>query len=410
MSTPKSVAIVGASIAGVTAANTLRQLGFEGEIHLFDADPRGAYERPPLSKAVLMDSDKDVESIALLTPEQADKNNITCHWGTAITGLDSENLSLETANSGRFQAGAIVLATGGYARKLPLPGIESKGVFVLRDFSDAEDLRKTLKAKSKVAVIGGGFIGAETVASLSSMGHRLTWIDAAPEPLSHVLPKDICTPLLAWYREQGVEIIVNARIKQFVTSDDQVTGIEFNYGQIENVDAVVMGVGMAPRSELAEAAGLTLTLGGIQVDEQQQTSAEGVFACGDVAVYKNADGEFQRDEHWQAAEYQGANAARAILNEDLLDKPVEWFWSDQGPHHIEMAGHKGERTLVRHEDDWPITFEFNDDRLVGVVSVNNPNAVRIGLRLIRQATAVDEHALVDTTVNLRNLLKRQAAS
>lgn len=407
MNEVKSIAIVGASAAGGSAVRTLRQLGYANEIILFDADERGSYERPPLSKEILMNPDQSADTIRLLADDELESSDVTTHFGVAVTAIDPQSGCLETATGQHYSADAIILATGGKARSLPLPGADADGVFYLRDFEDAQTLRSNLPDNARVAVIGGGFIGAEVVASLSSLGHNITWIDAADKPLAHVLPEAICTPLLAWHQNKGVEIICNAKISNFAVENGRVCAVNFSDRHEVNVDAVVVGVGMAPRSQLAEQAGLELALGGVKVDGAQRTSAENIYACGDVAAVELSTGEIFRDEHWQAAEHQGANAARAILGEAVVARPVPWFWSDQGGLHIEMAGKLGTESVVRVEGDWPVVFEMDQGALVGVCSVNQPNAVRVGLRLLRQSIAVSPHELADANIDLRSLLKRK---
>lgn len=402
-----SIAVVGASAAGASAVRTLRQLGYENEINLFDADERGSYERPPLSKDILMRPEQTADSIRLLADQEINSDNISAHWGVAVTALDPQQRRLMLDSGDSVSADAIILATGGKARSLPIPGVDADGVFCLRDFADARRLRTGLSKNSRVAVIGGGFIGAEVVASLNSIGHRITWIDAAPKPLAHVLPAAICQSLLAWHEQRGVDILCNAKISSFIVENDRVCAVAFSDGRVVDVDAVVLGVGMTPRSRLAEQAGLELALGGVKVDGSQRTSAEHVYACGDVAAFEVTEGQFSRDEHWQAAEHQGANAARAILGESLNERPVPWFWSDQASLHIEMAGRLGSDSIVRHEGDWPVVFEMDQGTLVGVCSVNQPNAVRVGLRLLRQSIPVLPRDLADTSIALRSLLKRK---
>lgn len=406
MNAVNSVAIIGASAAGVAVAMTLRSEGFQGQIHLLDGDRHGAYERPPLSKAVLVEPEKQSRDITLLASKTLDELNITAYWGELVTGLEAGNLALTTHSGLNINADAIVVATGGRARKLPLPGADAQGVYVLRDYGDAVAIKRALKSATAVTVIGGGFIGAEVVASLLVLGHRVTWLDAAPQPLAHVLPSAICEPLLAWFAgHENLVIKGGAQISKLTTDGGKLVSVDLKNGESICTDMVIMGVGMSPKIELAESAGLDVALSGVRVNHNFCTSKDGIYACGDVAVFERSGG-LHREEHWQAAQHQGGNVARAILGKPLQPDPVPWFWSDQGPHHIEMAGRRGDRTIVRTEGDWPVAFEFEGSQLVGVVSVNNPNAVRIGLRLLKNNIKVPENELIDLGINLRDLLKR----
>jgi 3-phenylpropionate/trans-cinnamate dioxygenase ferredoxin reductase subunit len=384
----------------------LRDEGFQGQVHLFDGDKHGAYERPPLSKAVLIEPEKQANDIALITPARLDELNITAYWGELVVRIDTEIKTLTTKSGLNINADAIVMATGGKARKLPLPGADAQGVYVVRDYDDAAAIKRALKSDTAVTVIGGGFIGAEVVASLLVLGHRVTWLDVAPQPLAHVLPTAICEPLLAWFAgHENLTIKGSAQISKLGIADGELVSVDLEGGESIATDMVIMGVGMMPKAELGESAGLDIALSGIRVNHNFCTSKEGIYACGDVAVFER-NGSLHREEHWQAAQHQGGNVARAIMAKPLLPDPVPWFWSDQGPHHIEMAGRKGDRTIVRAEGDWPVAFEFEGSQLVGVVSVNNPNAVRIGMRLLKKNIQIPESELADPAINMRDFLKR----
>lgn len=403
------VVIIGASAAGVSAARTLRGEGFDGDITLVDADASGAYERPPLSKAVLQDENMQSSEIALLTAEDADDLNIKTLYGKKCTHIAPDDSEIQLEGGEILSYSTLVLATGGAASRLPVPGASLKGVHVLRDFQDAANLRKELQTAKSVAVIGGGLIGSEVVASLAGRHDNLHWIDAAPKPLAHILPEATCEPLIDWHLSRGVSLMTNARIEAFVEAEDGVSvrAIRFVGGVELPVDAVVLGVGMTPDTALAEKAGLDMAGGGIAVNERQATSRLGIYAAGDVAAVEGADGSCARHEHWQAAEHQGMNAARSILGLEPMPVPVPWFWSDQADNHLEMVGHKGERSAVRQIDgEWPIVFEFAGDKLVGAVSINNPTPVRVAQRLIKSGAAVSESELSDPSVDLRKLMRR----
>ncbi len=399
------ILIVGASAAGVSAARTLRADGFTGEIVLIDADPNLPYERPPLSKRVLEEPDVRAAHFPLLTAEQAAALRLELRLGERVERLDAAALTLALEGGAILSGQAILLATGGRARRLPLPGADLAGVHLIRSFADADALREDLKAADTVAVIGGGLIGTEAAVAIARGGKRVVWIDGAEKPLAHIFPTAIADHLVSAHLATGLTLHVGARIKQFVASGARVAGIELEGGEMVPADVVILGVGMAPEDGLARAAGLEVS-NGVHVDDNQRTSAAGVFAAGDVAAFvDDASGLRQRHEHWRAAEAQGANAAHAILGLPLTAPTVPWFWSDQGAHHVEMAGHRTGDAVVRPGGKGPIVFELDGDRLACVASVNEPNAVRIGLRLIQSGRSVDRAALADPATDLRALLK-----
>jgi 3-phenylpropionate/trans-cinnamate dioxygenase ferredoxin reductase subunit len=399
------ILIVGASAAGVSAATTLRADGFAGDIVLIDADPNLPYERPPLSKRVLEEPDVMGAAFPLLTAEQAQMLQLDLRLGERAVGLDASALTL-TLEGGRSLSGqAILLATGGRARRLPLSGADLAGVHVIRNFADADALRADLKRAEIVAVVGGGLIGTEAAVAIARTGKRVLWLDGAQKPLAHIFPALIADHLVAAHLAAGLTLHAGARIRRFVASGGRVAGIELESGDVIAVDVVILGVGMAPEDGLAKAAGLEVS-NGIHVDECQQTRAPGVFAAGDVAAFiDEASGLRKRHEHWRAAQAQGAQAARAMLGLPLADVQTPWFWSDQGAHHIEMAGHRTGDAVARPGGKGPIVFELDGDRLAGVASVDEPNAVRIGLRLIQSGRSIDRATLADPKADLRALLK-----
>jgi len=404
------ILIVGASAAGVSAARTLRANGFSGDVVLIDADPNPPYERPPLSKRVLEEPDVTGAAFPLLTADQAQALQLELRLGQRVLRLDANALALTLAGGAILAGQAILLATGGKARRLALPGSDLAGVHVIRSLADAEALRTELKTAKAVAVIGGGLIGTEAAVAIARTGKPVAWIDGAQKPLAHIFPTAIADHLIAAHLEAGLTLHAGARIKQLVASDSsvsgaRVSGVELEGGEVIAADVVILGVGMAPEDGLARAAGLEVD-NGVHVDQAQRTSAPGVFAAGDVAAFiDEASGLWKRHEHWRAAEAQGAQAARAMLGLPLADAQTPWFWSDQGAHHVEMAGYRTGDALVRLGGKGPIVFELDGDRLAGVASVNEPNAVRIGLRLIQSGRSVDRAVLADPKADLRALLR-----
>jgi 3-phenylpropionate/trans-cinnamate dioxygenase ferredoxin reductase subunit len=399
------VLIVGASAAGVSAAKTLRAKGFEGAVVLIDADPNLPYERPPLSKRVLEDPHVTAADFSLITAEQAQTLGLDLRLGQRVERLDASALTLTLDSGATLFGQAILLATGGRARRLDLPGADLAGVHVIRSLADASALRQDLIAARTVAVIGGGLIGTEAAVAIARTGKCVAWIDGAQKPLAHIFPTAIADHLITAHLAAELTLHCGARIEQFVASGAKVVGVELEGGEVVPADVVILGVGMAPEDRLARAAGLEVS-NGVHVDHSQRTSAPGVFAAGDVAAFiDEASGLRKRHEHWRAAEAQGANVANAILGLPIDASTVPWFWSDQGPHHIEMAGHRTGDAVVRPGGKGPIVFELDGDRVACVASVNEPNAVRIGLRLIQSGRPVDRTVLVDPASDLRALLK-----
>ncbi len=397
------ILIVGASAAGVSAARTLRENAYEGEIVLIDADPYPPYERPQLSKRMLEAPAANCDDFALLTATQAEALGLEMRLGRRVEDLSPATLTVTLQGGETLSGAAVLLATGGRARRLDIPGADLFGVHVIRAFADARALRDDLATARTVAVIGGGLIGAEAAMSVVRGGKSVVWIDAADAPLAHIFPGAIAGALVASHTAAGLRLRAGARLRRLLGRDGRVAGVEMADGEIIDADVVILGVGMAPDDALARAAGLDVS-NGVHVGDDQRTSAPGVFAAGDVAAFATGSGR-RRHDHWRSAQLQGANAARAMMGLPVEASAVPWFWSDQGAHHIEMAGRRTGDSLERPGGKGPIVWELDGDRLVGVASVDEPNAVRVGLRLIQSGKALDRAALTDPRVDPRALLR-----
>ena len=230
--------------------------------------------------------------------------------------------------------------------------------------------------------------------------------------MAHLLPTELCKKIVANHCAQGVTLTPHCRLDKFIEQADGSVSILFEDTTSIEVDVIVMGVGMAPStpylSEAVSAELLNPATGGIQVNDNQATKFSGVYAAGDVAAVTQADGSTVRHEHWQSAQHQGERAAAAILNKEPPAAPVDWFWSDQGDLHIEMAGKilpTKEHLVVRLEGDWPVYFSVVDNRVVGAVSVNNPNAVRAAMRMIKNDVNVEPSQLANPELPLRKLMR-----
>jgi 3-phenylpropionate/trans-cinnamate dioxygenase ferredoxin reductase subunit len=400
---PDKIVIVGASAAGVSAARTLRAEGFSGNVVLIDADPNPPYERPPLSKHLLEIEGAVCGDYPLLSREDAESLDLDLRLGQRVDALDPEG-SVTIEGGETIAAHGILIATGGKARRLPLPGADLAGVHVIRCSADVEALKVDLRRAGSVAVVGGGLIGTEAALAMLRSGRQVTWIDAAERPLSHIYPELIASHLVASHIAQGLSLRAAARLTEFVDRQGRVAGLRFADGEVLEVDLVVLGVGMAPNDGLARRAGLEVS-DGVNVDADQRTSAPRVYAAGDVAAVLQQDGARQRHEHWRAAEHQGAAAARAMLGLEVQPAPPAWFWSDQGVHHVETAGRRTGDLVVRPGGRGPIVFEMDGDLLAGATTVDEPNAVRAALRLIQSRRPVARDRLADPNVDLKELLR-----
>jgi len=319
-----TIAIVGGGLAGVTVASELRKLGYEGRIVIYAAEPHLPYERPPLSKDVLLGK-KDVESAYLHEADWYRDNDIEVQSGTDVTSLNTEAHTLETS-AGIQSYTTLVLATGASARRLSWVDELDHSVYYLRTISDSVKLRTALLAKPNVAVIGAGWIGLEVAAAARELGCEVTVFESAELPLLAVLGPEVAQSFAVLHRGHGV----NLRLGVKTTANDLLP-----------FDLVVVGIGAQPNVGLAESGGLTID-NGVLVDEYLKTSDPDVYAIGDIA---NQDhpvlGRGIRVEHWDNAIEQGKAAARNIVGANEAYERLPYFFSDQYDLGMEYVGNVG---------------------------------------------------------------------
>jgi 3-phenylpropionate/trans-cinnamate dioxygenase ferredoxin reductase component len=386
VSTSPHLVVVGASLAGLRAAETLRSEGFDGQITIVGDEPRMPYDRPPLSKQVLQ-GDWDAERVEL---PAARNDDLALSWrvGAAAVGLDLDRRTLALADGHELAFDGLVLACGARARSLP--GTEGlDGVFALRTLDDALALRARLDAGARhVTVVGAGFIGAEVAASCRTRGVDVTMIEPLPAPLARVIGAELGEVVAEVHRERGVDLRTGvgvASVADAAEADGGPLQVTLSDGATVGTDAVVVGIGVIPNTAWLEGSGLRLDDG--IVCDGTTLAAPGVVACGDVARWPNGryGGELMRVEHWEHALDMGAHAARRLLADVAGEPgeafaPVPFFWSDQYDRKIQLAGR------VRPTDEVAVvagsTAERRfcalfgrDGQVVGALGMNMPAKV-----------------------------------
>jgi 3-phenylpropionate/trans-cinnamate dioxygenase ferredoxin reductase subunit len=397
--------IVGSSLAGATAAATLREEGFDGDVVLIGSEPTFPYERPPLSKTFLRGESTVQE--AMVRPEAfyAD-NRIETRFGTTAIGIDVAGKTIALAGGDPVRFDAVLIATGSRNRRFPIPGIYLDGVLDLRTLGDAARIRAEMLPGRRVVMAGMGFIGSEVAASLRQRGLEVHVVAGGKAPLDRVLGEDVGRVIEGIHRDHGVEM----------TFDDQVTTFEGN-GRVAAVttanglrldcDFVVLGLGVEPVTAFLEGSGIDVD-DGVLVDERCRASADGVFAAGDVAKhYHPVFGQRIRTEHWDNARRQGRAAALNMLGRDVAYDDVHWFWSDQYEHTIQYAGYHREwdDLVIRGslESRSFAAFYLLDGRVRAVVSVDRPSDVQDSMKLIRAGGRARAAKLRDEDVELASL-------
>ncbi|MFD7285589.1 NAD(P)/FAD-dependent oxidoreductase [Streptomyces sp. NPDC059863] len=383
-------------MAGVQTAVALREKGFGGPVTVLGAEPHPPYDRPPLSKAVLLgkaeSSSFDIDFAAL---------SVRLRLGLDVTGLRPGARELDTAR-GPVPYDVLVIATG--AEPISLPGTESlPGVHLLRTLDDAERLRPVLGRRQRVVVVGAGWIGAEFTTAAREAGCAVTVVEAADRPLAGVLPAEVVAPMTGWYTECGAELLTDARV-----AGVEPGAVILADGRRLAADAVVVGIGARPATGWLAGSGIELGPdGAIVADERLRTSLPEVYAVGDCASFPSARyGERLLVHHWDNA-LQGPRtvAAQVVGETDEVYDPVPYFWSEQFGRFVQYAGHhEAGDTLVWRGDPaesaWSVVW-LRDGLPTALLAVGRPRDLAQGRKLIEAGARLDPGRTADPAVPLR---------
>jgi NADPH-dependent 2,4-dienoyl-CoA reductase/sulfur reductase-like enzyme len=389
-----SVVVVGASLAGMHAAHTLRRDGFDGRITVIDGETHEPYDKPPLSKQVLK-GDWDTDRIVL----PAAKEDLDLDWrlGEHALGLDLADRFVRLGAGDRVGFDGLVLATGAAARHLP-DTAHLGGVFALRSLDDCLGLRAELdREPSRVVVIGAGFIGSEVAATCRARGLEVTILEMAPVPLERALGAEMGMVCAGLHRQHGVDLRLGVGVDGLVGTD-RVEGVRLADGEVIAAEVVVVGIGVAPTTGWIDGSGLTID-NGVVVDETLE-AAPGVVAAGDIARYPSRRfGELLRIEHWENAIQMGAAAAKRLLVTDPAEAevydPVPYFWSDQYDRKIQLVGRSGpdDQVEVVHgstDEGRFVALYGRQGRVVGVLGMNRPRHVMQLKALVDEGASWDD--------------------
>jgi len=409
MSTPRRVLVIGAGLAGAKAAEALRQAGFDGQVTLVGQESERPYDRPPLSKDFLR-GELPRERVFVHPEEFYAENDIELRTGTEVTGLDVA-AGVATASAGpsseRLPFDALVLATGSAPRRLPIAGADLDGVHVLRELEDSERLHEAIAHASRIVVVGAGWIGCEVAASARQMGVDVDLVDVARLPLERQLGPEIAAIYRDLHADHGVALHLSTGVDS-VRGAGRAEEVVLADGTRLPADVVVMGVGAAPRVELARAAGLE-TGDGVLVDRHLRASSPNVFCAGDIAAVDHpVVGTRVRLEHWSGALNQGPVAARNLLGADEDYVKVPYFYSDQYDFGMEFAGHAASYDEVVFRGDPAarkfIAFFLDGGRVVAAMNANIWDVTDDLQRLVASHTRPPREKLVDPEVELATLL------
>ncbi|MFJ4470572.1 NAD(P)/FAD-dependent oxidoreductase [Streptomyces sp. NPDC089424] len=377
-------------MAGVQTAVALREQGFTGTVTLIGAEPHQPYDRPPLSKAVLLGKAEgsafDVDFEAL---------GIELHLGREVTGVRLADQELDTG-SGPVPYDVLVLATG--AEPVTLPGAEGvPGVHLLRTLDDAERLRPVLARQHDIVVVGAGWIGAEFATAAREAGCAVTVVEAAERPLAGALPAEVAAPMSAWYADSGAVLRTHARVLRVEPG-----AVVLDDGSRVPAGAVVVGIGARPATRWLAGSGIELGwYGEVVADDHLRTSAPDVYAVGDCASFPSGRyGERLMVHHWDNALQGPRTVAANVIGEapEVYD-PVPYFWSEQFGRFVQYVGHHAPADAVVWRGDpagpaWSVCW-LREGRLAALLAVGRPRDLAQGRRLIEAGTVMDPELLAD---------------
>jgi 3-phenylpropionate/trans-cinnamate dioxygenase ferredoxin reductase subunit len=402
------IVIVGGGLAGATAAEELRERGYDGAIHLFGAEPHIPYIRPPLSKDYF--TGKDGRDSVFVHPETwYREKKIVVTTGERVESLGDHVVTLGSGRVVPFDR--LLLATGATPRRLDVPGADAPGIHYLRTIEDSESLRDELaEGGRQVVFVGSGWIGLELAAAARGYGNEVTVVSPEKIPLAGPLGDELGTMFRELHEQNGVTFRLETNVHAFARDDRRVTGVETVAGTIP-ADVVVVGIGAAPDTALAEGAGITLAEpeqgGGILVDEHLATSAPDVFAAGDVAnAFHPVVGQHMRNEHWANAIASGKVAGASLAGAEATLDDIPYFYTDQYDLGMEYSGYpplaKGAEVVYRGDRAKRefIAFWMQGDRVVAGMNVNVWDVNEDVQKLIRDGGPVDRARLVDESVAL----------
>ncbi|MFF0061648.1 NAD(P)/FAD-dependent oxidoreductase [Streptomyces sp. NPDC005279] len=413
----RTFVIVGGGLAGAKAAETLRAEGFTGRVILIGDERDHPYERPPLSKGYLSGKEER-DSVFVHEPAWYAQADVELHLGQTVVAIDRDAKSVRLGEGTVLHYDKLLLATGAEPRRLDIPGTDLAGVHHLRRLAHADRLRQVLtvlgRDNGRLVIAGGGWIGLEVAAAARGYGAEVTVVEPAATPLHHVIGPELGQVFTDLHREHGVRFHFGARLTEITGQDGMVLAVRTDDGEGHPAHDVLAAIGAAPRTALAESAGLALADrghgGGIAVDASLRTSDPDIYAAGDVAaVHHPLLGSRLRVEHWANALNGGPAAARSMLGQDVSYDRIPYFFSDQYDLGMEYSGWAPpgsyDQVVLRGDVGKRqfIAFWLKDGRVLAGMNVNVWDVTDPIQQLVRSGTPVDPEALGDPSVPLTSL-------
>jgi 3-phenylpropionate/trans-cinnamate dioxygenase ferredoxin reductase subunit len=398
--------VIGASHAAAQLAGSLRQEGWTGKISIVGDEPYLPYHRPPLSKAFFV-GEKSEDELLIRSAEFYDKNQIDLLLGSAVTHIDRNAKKITLKDGAEISYTKLALTTGARVRKIPFTGSELAGVFYMRDLNDVKQTHKFTGPGKSAIIIGGGYIGLETAASLRKIGMNVTVIEAMERVLQRVTAPQVSAFYTRIHCEEGVNIRTQAGVDAIV-GEQHVEGVRLADGSTIPADLVIIGVGVIPNIELAEAAGLTIS-NGIVVDEFATTNDPDIVAAGDCSNHYNPIYKRKlRLESVQNATDQAKTAAKSLCGKPQAYSALPWFWSDQYDLKLQIAGlSQGfDQVIIRGNSEEGRSFAafyFSEGRFIAVDAINRPKEFMMSKRALSAGQTADPLKVADESIEIKDI-------
>ncbi len=398
--------IVGAGLAGLTVAEALRAEGYAGAVTLLGDEAHSPYHRPPLSKGFLL-GETQPQQLPMRAPELLAKKAITLQLGAGVSAIDCGAKRVTLADGTSLAYAGLALCTGSRLRPLPLAGAEAIGVRGLRTLDQAQAIAQALETAQHVVVIGGGFIGLEVAAAARKKGKPVTVLEAADRLMARVLAPAVSQFYLELHRAHGVDLVLGAMVSELVVQGGHIQAVKTRDGREFPADLLVVGIGILPNAEVAQAAGIECQ-GGIVVDACSRSSDPFIVAAGDCTARRMEDGSWRRLESVQNAVEQAKSAASALLGRERAFTAAPWFWSDQYDVKLQMVGLTTgfDRVVMRGQaaEKKFSAFYYQGETLIAVDSLNQPGEHMLARKLLAQGLSPTPEQVADVGLALNTLL------